>query len=575
MTRAISRLPHLRGVTQVAILLLAMFGLVFFAPYHFPVAPSVSLSYLTGFSNRAAFILFAAGCVVFAALTRGDLGALETKNQRLGLWSLTAALAIVAGCCVLSLYPVASLPHGQEAQYSLNRWQMLVAGGRPYLDFEYAYGAAQLYIPLALVKLGSSVFAAYYVVWAIEWLAGTAILWLSVRWLELPVPYRRLVFWAMFAMELRGVFTQSFAYTPVRAFGATFLVLAVFRVWQRWRRPVMTAAVGLGAAACGLAISPELGIGVAVGLLGWLLLLAVRRDSGFTGQAWALFALATVGMFVAADRAGVLITLKSFAGGAYCYPLLPTVPVLCILCVYLIAACAAGRNLFQHNYESMAIPLAVAGFAMLQAAMGRCDLGRLQSAAPAFLLGVAAIEAMPYLRLGWRPIALFSLVLPLGIIGPVSSIHYEFERVRQGSAAPSLGLAPTACGEIYRTPNLWPAPNAMARQACLDTGYTIDYVNAFTPAAIERKIADLDRRPRQPILLLDRPMPEQMATLETDVSELDWEGPSLFQPRIVHQPVTYAAIFAYIQENYVPDPEPVSRDGVAYRVWRPKPASPP
>jgi hypothetical protein len=570
MNEAIPRLPLLQGTTRTAVFLLVMAGLVFFAPYHFPVAPNVSLSYLTGFSNRAAFLIFALGCVVFAGLTRGDLGEQTTNNQRLRADTLVKSLIVVSGFCLLSLYPLSTLPHGQESQYTLNRVQMLVAGYRPYLAFEYAYGPAQLYVPFALTKLGFPAFAAFYVWWGLQWLLGTAMLWYLIRFLDLPLQHRRLFFWALFAVELTSVFTQAIVYTPVRAFGSAFLILTVYHAWRRWHSPNLTALCGVVATACGLFISPELGAGVGAGLLCWFLLLAVSKNSTFTGRAWALFVVGIMTLLVISNRLGVFTTLKSFASGAYCYPLLPTFPVLTILCVYLVAACAAARELIRRNYESIVIPMAIGGFAMLPAAMGRCDLWRLQSAAPAFVLGVAVIESAPSIRIWWRPLALCTLLLPLAVIGPIASIRHELQRIRH--PLPSLSPPPnlSGCSEIYRTPNVWPSPAETRMHACLDTGYYIDWVNVYSPTAIQRKIEELDRAPRQPLLLFDRPLSEQMKTEETDPSDFNLEGPLLFQPKIKRQPVTYSAIFLYIQQNYMPDPEPISRHGIQYRVWRPK-----
>ena len=55
-------------------LFLIVFAAVFFAaPYFVPVRPSVSVSYVVGFSNRAAILIFAAGTAIFAWLSRGRI----------------------------------------------------------------------------------------------------------------------------------------------------------------------------------------------------------------------------------------------------------------------------------------------------------------------------------------------------------------------------------------------------------------------------------------------------------------------------------------------------------------------
>ena len=314
----LGRAPILVRPSSKVAFLIVIAACVFFLPYLVPVAPSVSMSYLTGFSNRTAALLFACGCVLFALLTRGEIAAFTDKNTSLGRSHLYAALAIAALGCSLSLYPVSTLPHGTEAAYNINRLQMLLAGGRPYRDFEFAYGAAHLYAPWLFAKtLRLSTFAAYYTWWVLEWFVGTAMAWYSIRQLE---------------------------------------------------------------------IAPH------------------------------------------------------------------------------------------------------------------------------------------------QP-----------------------------------------CREIYRTPDIWPPLRNTAAQNCLETGYFIGPVNVFTTDAIQRKIAELDQRPRKPILLFDMPMSAQMPPLETDPAGLHWQGEALYYPKIRRQPITYAPIFDYIAQNYTPDPNPIPQpDGWNYRVWRPK-----
>jgi hypothetical protein len=263
--------------------------------------------------------------------------------------------------------------------------------------------------------------------------------------------------------------------------------------------------------------------------------------------------------------------MKEFSSGAYCFPVLLTIPVLLLLSVYLVATCAGVHQLLSHEYRSMAIPLAVGGLAMVPAAMGRCDLGRLQSAAPGFLLGLGVIEAMPAFRIWWRPLALYTVLLPLGILGPAQLMRHEVQRIRHASGLSPAHSPHQPCSEIYRTPNITPALRETAPQDCLDTGYFIGPINAFTPGAIQRKIADLDRRPRQPILLFDLPLSKQMPVLDDGSTPINWEGQALYYPKIRHSPLTYAAIFDYIASNYVPDPNFIRQpDGWNYRVWRPK-----
>lgn len=573
---AMSRAPFLATPLSKIAFLAVLAVCVFFVPYLVPVSPSVSMSYLTGFSNRTAALLFASGCVLFAVLNRGEIAAFTDKNTVLCRFHLYAALAVVAVGCSIDLYPFSTLPHGSEAGYNINRLQMLLAGGRPYRDFEFAYGAAHLYVPYLFVKVfRASALAAYYPWWVLEWFIGTAMIWYTIKHLDLAIERRALLFWALFAMNFPGISLEGIAYTPVRGAGSAFLIIWAHSVFTRARRPLAGFACSLFAICAGLAISPELGVGLAAGLCVWYAVLRVTGDARVSLLGLSIFFIAVGAIFLVANKLDIFATMKEFAGGAFSYPLLLTAPVLLVLSVYVLATCAAVRELFRNNYRSMAIPLAAAGLAMVPAAMGRIDLARLQSAAPAFLLGLGVIEGMPAIRVWWRPLGLYALFLPLGIINPPTMIRAEIQRIRHSSNPGTAQIAPhQPCREIYRTPDILPPVTETAQQSCLETGYFNGPVNAFTPDAINRKINELAQRPRKPVVLFDLPLSRQMPTLETDLSHLQWQGDALYLPKIRHTPVTYDPIFEYIVQNFVPDPNPIPRpDGWNYRVWRPKSAN--
>ena len=58
--------PPQRRPLQKAGFLLLVAAAVFLLPYAVPVAPSISLSYIAGYNNRAAVLLLIAGIALFA-----------------------------------------------------------------------------------------------------------------------------------------------------------------------------------------------------------------------------------------------------------------------------------------------------------------------------------------------------------------------------------------------------------------------------------------------------------------------------------------------------------------------------
>ena len=72
-------------------------------PYLFPVTPTVSRSYVAGFSNRAAVVIFIFGAWIFALITRGHLVAPSKRDSRLRVSALFAGWGTGLLVCFLRL----------------------------------------------------------------------------------------------------------------------------------------------------------------------------------------------------------------------------------------------------------------------------------------------------------------------------------------------------------------------------------------------------------------------------------------------------------------------------------------
>ena len=576
----------LRTPFQKTLFLLAMATVVFLVPYFVPVGESIALSYVVGFSNRAAVGLFVLGAVAFAVLSRGELGDASDADKPLAVWHLVAGEAVILGLGLLRIGYKGG-PFG-EALYNINRVELLASGLRPFRDFEYPYGPLQLYGPLAIARLlHLSVPAGYLACWMGEWAMGGAMIWVILRLLDLPLTRRGLMFWALLSWQIfTGLLLEGIQYTPVRMIGSAFFLVAVHAAWKRWRRPYFTVLLALAALAFELGISPEQAAGVCVGLTGWLVLLAVRGEKRFPAAAALLLCAGSALLFGQAIHFGLFISMFDFAGGAYAVPLLPAPGVLLILFAYVVAACVTVRELWTGRFEALAIPMTLGGFAMLPAAMGRCDLGHLQIAAGAFLFGVGAIEAMPKVRRWWSPLTVALILLPVCVASATPKImrHLHLAPTGQVVAATQPGAAVLRelpvidasslfaqrhppCGTVYRTPSILQKYDVSPLDVCLETGYYAGFTDILTAADIAKKIAELDRAPRGPLLLFDRPLAESMAAGEKDVAAAgNFLYPEILLPPARHPPLTYAAIIAYVEQNYVPDAEATG----GFRIWRPR-----
>jgi hypothetical protein len=560
--------------SSIAAALFLLLAAVFFLPYLVPVTPSVSLSYLVGYNNHAAFLLFSGGSVVFAVLCRKRFAESISADQRLGLPSLVLALFLAIACCAYRLLPVARHQIGGEALYTLNRIQLLLQGLRPYRDFEFAYGPAHLYIPVLFMRLThGSVIHGYYFWWILQWLGGTAMLWVAIRLLQLPFPHRRIVFWVLFPMQLLGINAEGTAYTPTRSIGAAFFVVLVASLVNRGKRSLLIAATAILCVAAALSISPEQGIAVFAGLLVWFLLLIGTNQRVLTVRDASIFLLGSAIVLFCFWRMGAFSTFLVFSQGAYSFPLLPSPTNILILISYVAAVCAGVQALFARRFDSAAFPMFLAGLALLPAAMGRCDFGHLLMAAPALLLGVSAIDTRPALRAWWAPLAIalvaYPSVSPLFEIrhherGPQTKISAHLMAVY--SSDPAL-FAHHPCPVLYRTVDIAPKAFETAAQDCLDTGRYYITMNAFTPQTVDGILRDLDRRPLHPLVLRDLPLAEQLQPIDARLPDLHDHELSPWLPRPRNTPFTYQKLQTYIEENYTPSPNPIA----GFRVWYPKP----
>jgi hypothetical protein len=601
------RVPVQRRPLQKAGFLLIVAAAVFGLPYRVPVAPSISLSYIAGYNNRAAVLLLIAGTALFAWYTRGELARTEQQDARLGRWSLIVWLAIAVLLCAVRAHLSLHKPPGNESIYNLNRQQMLAAGLAPYRQFEYAYGLLLLYPGLWIARLlHVSAQAGYYAAWGLQWAAGTVLLWWLVRRIDLPLRYRVFGFSALMAIQLDSIPDEGPNYTPLRSYAAAVLVFAVYRVARGQSRVWVTAAAGVAAVALGMACSPEQGFGVAAGVGAYLLLMALRpqwqvaagaipADGKATARArWLAlcgFGLGAAGLLAWCNAAGMFATLRNFSSGGSSFPVLPAPLTCAVLFLYVVAGCTLYRELRLRRLQSAAVPLVLAGCAMLPSAMGHADVGHLYSASPAALVGLLVLTAMPALRPWWFGLVFvlfFAVPLTLSVRG--TPLGHELKALvahQKGAPAAAAAVAegsskafdhnkmePVDAGELpcdrtYFSPIVAPLGTSAAfRTGCLDTGYYMQMLNVSTEEGIARKIAEMQQRPGEPLLLDNVPLIKEFATYpwDTNLENLRGYEGAWVVPRPRHAPVTLVPIIDYIQAHYRPGPEVA---GGRLRIWYP------
>ena len=228
-----------------ALFVLVACALIFWLPLHVPMAYSGSISYMLGFNNRAAlYALLLVLAVGGFALSGHRLDLPFTSSQAPTGPSRRAVLIalgiVLAGCLLLTL--IASPMWGMdESPYLIGRVRQVLAGARPYVDFEFIYGPALLYLPAwtaRLLRLGAG--PAYFIVWTAEWLVGTLMAALVVRLLGFRRAHADAALAVLLSLFAASLLSTGETYTPFRELASLLSLLLVAR---RAAEPPTLAAV--------------------------------------------------------------------------------------------------------------------------------------------------------------------------------------------------------------------------------------------------------------------------------------------------------------------------------------------
>lgn len=578
-----------RTALQRTVFLGLLFAAVFFLPYLITPQRTISRSYVAGYSNRTAVIIFLLGTGLFGWFTGGRISRLEGKNGRLS-WSALAVGMLVSllACLYGSRWPPWQIPGG-ESLYFLNRQQLLAAGRIPYKQFEFGYGPLLLYPSLwAQRMLHSSALRGYMVAWVVECLLGTVMVWVVVRLLDLRVPSRVLLFGFLLLSQLVWLDLGGLSYTALRGFCAAFCIAITHAVWTRTRSPWWTASCCVGSVVFSMACSVDQAVGVAFGLNVYMLLLSLHRRWKFPAGPLVLSVAGSLGCFVAADYWGMLLTMKTFGSGGYSYPVLPSPSIILALFAYVMGGCALYRRLSLGRLDSIIVPLTLGGIAMIPAALGRSDMLHIASATPLFVVGVAAIFAMPLVRRWWLPLAALGLIaLPPAFVRKDAILDELSSLVPSASdwadresdilvpsqnqwyvSATQLPESALPCDRRYFSPSFMPLPLEAFHLSCLDTGYYVGFTNVSTPATIEDKIEELRRHAALPLLMENIPLEDQIPLQLVSMDSLHVESGSFWVPPQRHAPLTYVPLIEYIQRHYVPG---AVLAGGSLQIWNPRP----
>ncbi len=597
-------------------------ALICWLPYHVPVVPTFSDSYLFGYSNRTALAL-AASFAVFAAVVAAKSGLLQEAaptDQSMPSSILRRALWI-AGSLALPLHVIVRHTGGYvESPYFLDRIKLVLDGKVPYRDFEYVYGASFLYLPASLARaLHLQVADAYGLVWLAVNLLGIWMLFHTVQSVQAPALAKRGIFYFLFAMSVLGILCTGVNYSTFRFVLPLFLALRLYRRLHAANDATAQASSILLVVPCFLVlllVSPEMALSFAAGMTVYLAIFVnLRLRANLAAFAAMLLLLGMVAR--AASAYGVFLTLNAFRNGGFNFPVVPADTTLVLLAALALTAVYAGIAIRARQGSPTLILIAVSALT-LASALGRCDAGHiLLSPLGLWIAALSLAAARPLagrlalwtcvlvfflipLAGGWRGVlatparaAMLTVFAAEGthphpdldrlLIGTATRLYgpqkaslkieeaRRFAQIHDGLDLAALyGYPP---GTIFKAPfQFSPEQFGPIHTPQVDTGYFYSIVNLVTVPEVQRKVAELAAHPERPVLLTEGAenscdlSPEAERATIRKIFLYPYKAPAQ-NPDSILKPIC-----TFIRDHYVLA-QAATPDRLGYAVWNSRQAN--
>jgi hypothetical protein len=532
---------------------LAGLASIFFIPRLVSVSPSISSSYLFNYSNRTGILILLGFLVVggyFSKSLRVHFRAPSVEGK-ISAPLLAQWMGITAVIWAVMYFLVHGLQGFAESLYMIDRLKMLVEGGRPYRDFEFAYGALLLYGPRALMVLHLDVEQAYFLFLLACYLVSVWMLARILDLLDYPTTHKATIFSLLVLFSLPTLLCTGLNYVLLRFLAAPYFGLLVQRMDGPGglepgglRRRAFAMLMSAGFTVVLLLISPEMGVAFGVGTLGYFVVFGWRDRKNIALCAGLLCLDALI--FAAANRLDVFATLKAFAGGAFNFPLLPAAHILLFFfCCGLVTLFVAARLRSGSRGDGMLMLVAVST-PMIASALGRCDVGHtVLSGVGLVIVGTVLASGFPRLWRGyriaflivfilipattgiWSYLPLLSKLMFIRIFqaepqGTMTHMDTMIERGMQrqlGEVQGRIKFAKLKAANSVKTEfNLQTAHPELTgvmeapfgyspkgfgtyHSAGIDAGYFDGVNNLFTSSMIQRKVEELQAYPERKLLL--------------------------------------------------------------------------
>jgi hypothetical protein len=496
-----------RSVASIVAALALGVTAIYLIPFHVPVH-DWSVSYVFGFSNRAAIVVFLSFALGFALWTRGLGLNLPDPQRGRGFSSARirnlAVVSSVLGCVFIWILsqPVAAMG---EAQYFLDRYDMARTGARIYQDFTFDYGPLMFYPALWIARVGHlSVANAHYLAWALQWALGTWILWKVVESAAADTEHGRTIFLLLWGFFLPSLTDSGPNYTPLRFAGTLCLALAVCNLYARGASNFVTFGLAVAGASVLLFYSPEQGIAFTFGTI-LFFLICVRPTNGRTMVGVACFVVGVTGVAWAALKVGVLNNIHTVGGGALNLPLIFSYQTLVLLILLIVSACVWVAAFRQHRSGHPLVYLLCLSLASLPAAFSHVDAGHIIiNTLGALIATLVVLSQYPSI---WRwTVPAFAIALLLAGYGHLRG-YPDWLRAQARTAAFGQQCHSSRAEKIYIKFIRWTkSPDAAAarinqlradeaREVEPDASHLPSGTRLFAPMGIERRIGPFQDDP--------------------------------------------------------------------------------
>jgi hypothetical protein len=403
---------------------------VFWLPWHVPYStPVPGESYALGYNNKAgilalAFAIALAAGACWAVHRKSACAWIEEAPRLFPPWRearfeylLLAGFSLLMAGFILFWSGYLVDPAWCEARGFIYGMDLLAVGQVPYRDFMYNYGPATIYLPFWLSNLTHGALSfeqAYGIFVALFTVLG--LLGIFVFFRVLVIPPRVRPWLLLLALGVWVAESMGLQYTPFRFFVVPMALIgfhqAVIRCKGAGARSLaLIALAAIAAVFVCLAVSPEMGIAAALGVMAYAFVLLLARSFARAAVAFAGAILVFVIALIVFP--GYLDSVLAFSAGGANFPLFPNLTNLSMVAIALIVLPPLLVSAIKHPGEGtapLALALAVGGGMLLPVAFGRCDPGHvaINSEILLFLMFPAAAAAG---RLAFRSwVAVYALI---------------------------------------------------------------------------------------------------------------------------------------------------------------------